>query len=61
MLDRVNNRLDSKSLIYEKRINNSTEHAINQLERDITDFFEKGGYTLDVFIDLSRAFDTVDQ
>ena len=31
-----------------------------QLTQDITGFFEKGEYTLGVFIVLSRAFDTVD-
>ena len=56
--------LDCKGLLYEKQfgfqINNSTEHAILQLTRDITSSFEKGEYTLGVFIDLSKAFDTVD-
>ena len=28
--------------------------------QEITGSFEKGGYTLGVFIDLSKAFDTVD-
>ena len=40
--------------------NNSTERAIHQLTRDITSSFEKGEYTLGVFINLSKAFDTVD-
>ena len=33
---------------------------ILQLTGDITDSFEKGKYTLKAFIDLSKAFDTVD-
>ena len=33
---------------------------ILQLTGDITDSFEKEEYTLRVFIDLSKAFDTVD-
>ena len=64
MYNRVYNHLDSKDLLYEKQFgfqrNNSTERAILQLTRDITGSFEKGEYTLGVFIDLSKAFDTVD-
>ena len=64
MYIRVYNHLDSKGLLYEKQFgfqrNNSTEHAILQLTRDITGSFEKGEYTLGIFIDLSKAFDTVD-
>ena len=64
MYNRVYNHLDSKGLLYEKQFgfqrNNSTEHAILPLTRDITGSFEKGEYTLGVFIDLSKAFDTVD-
>ena len=65
MYNRVYNHLDSKGLLSEKQFGgfrgiNSTEHAILQLTRDITDSFEKGEYTLGVFIDLSKAFDTVD-
>ena len=60
MYNRVYNHLDSKGLLYEKQFgfqrNNSTEHAILQLTRDITSSFEKGKYTLGVFIDLSKAF-----
>ncbi|XP_065678502.1 uncharacterized protein LOC136093427 [Hydra vulgaris] len=40
--------------------NNSIEHAIIHLTRSITDSFEKSGFTLGVFIDLSKAFDTID-
>ena len=63
MYNRVYNQLDSKDFLYEKQFgfqSNSTEHAIFQLTRDITSSFEKGEYTLGVFIDLSKAFDTVD-
>ena len=60
----VYNHLDSKGLLFEKRFgfqrNNSTKHAILQLTRDIADSFEKGEYTLGVFVDLTKAFDTVD-
>ena len=64
MYNKAYNHLDSKGLIYEKQFgfqrNNSTEHAILQLTRDITSSFEKGEYKPGVFIDLSEAFDTVD-
>ena len=63
MYNRVYNQLDSKDFLYEKQFgfqSNSTEHAIFQLTRDITSSFEKGEYALQVFIDLSKAFDTVD-
>ena len=64
MYNRVYNHLDSKGLLYKKQFgfqrNNSTEHAILQLTRDITSSFEKVEYTFGVFIDLSKAFDTVD-
>ena len=38
----------------------STEHAISQLVDQIYEAFEKNEYALGVFIDLSKAFDTVD-
>ena len=64
MYNRVYNHVNSKGLLYEKQFgfqrNNSTEHAILQLTRDITSSFEKEEYTLGGFIDLSKAFDTVD-
>ena len=41
-------------------INNSTEHAILQFTRDIAQTFDNGKFVLGVFIDLSKAFDTVD-
>ena len=38
----------------------STEHAVVQLVDQIYKSFQKDHYTLDVFIDLLKAFDTVD-
>ena len=65
MYNEVYNHLDSKGLIYEKQFgfqrSNSTEHVILQLTQDITSSFEKEEYILGVFIDLSKAFDTVDR
>ena len=47
MYGRVYNHLDSKGLLYEKQFslkrNNSTEHAILQLTRDITNILKKVG------------------
>ena len=64
MYNRVYNYLDSKGVRYGKQVgfqrNNSTEHAMLQLTRDITGSFEKEEYTLGVFIDLSKTFDPVD-
>ena len=43
------------------QVNNSTHHAILNLTDDILTSFEKGQFTLGVFIDLSKVFDTVNQ
>ena len=42
------------------QINNSTEHTIFQFTYDIDQNFDNGKFTLSVFIDYSKAFDTVD-
>ena len=42
------------------RCQNSTEHAIVELVDKILNGFSEEKYTLGVFIDLSKAFDTVD-
>ena len=39
---------------------NSAEHAVIQLISQILDAFNENKYTLGIFIDLSKAFDTVD-
>ena len=41
------------------QINNSTEQAILELVHNITKSFEKNEYVLGVFIDLKKAFETV--
>ena len=63
MYNRVYTFLRSNTLLYAKQFgfqkNTSTEHAIIQLVNDITGAFAQGKLTLGVFIDLSKAFDTV--
>ena len=63
MYNRIYNNLISNKLLYKKQLgfqkNTSTEHAIMQFTRNISKSFQRGEYTLGVFIDLSKAFDTV--
>ena len=51
-------------MLYEKQFgfqsSHSTDHAIIQLIDEISKSFERNAFTLGVFIDLSKAFDTVD-
>ena len=42
------------------QINSSTEHAILYLANDIWNSLDRGENKLGIFIDLSKAFDTVD-
>ena len=60
MYNRVYGHLTSNSLLHDKQFgfqaNNSTEHAVIQFTREICKSFEKGEYTLGVFIDLSTSF-----
>ena len=64
MYNRLNNFLVTNNLLFSRQFgfqkNTSTEHAILQLTDDIRKSFSKGEFTLGVFIDLSKAFDTVD-
>ena len=61
--NRLYSYLNSNNLLYKKqfgfRKNHSTEHAIVELVDEISRKFEKNEYVLGVFIDLSKAFDTV--
>ena len=63
MHNRVYNYFVENKLLFPKQfgfqINSSTEHAILELVRNITKSFEKNEYVLGVFIDLKKAFDTV--
>ena len=64
MYNRLYKHLMNQNILYKKQFgflkNHSTEHAILELVSRITDSFEKNMFTLGVFIDLSKAFDTVD-
>ena len=64
MYNRLYKYLLNSSSLYKKhsRILNphSTDHAILQLVDQIHNNFEQNYFTLGVFIDLSKAFDTVD-
>ena len=53
-----NNNLYSKQFGFQN--DHSTDHDVVQLVDQITESFENNKYTLGVFIDLSKAFDTVD-
>ena len=53
-----NHMLHPKQFGFQK--SHSAEHAIIQLIDQINSSFEKNNFTLGVFIDLSKAFDTVD-
>ena len=64
MYNRLYKYLTTEKLLYSKQFSFqtglSTEHAIVKLVDQIYKSFEKDHYTLGVFIDLSKAFDTVD-
>ena len=57
--------LKDQNILYDKQLGfqtgHSTEHAISQLVVQIYEAFEKNEYTLGVFIDISKAFDTVNR
>ena len=64
MYNRLYQYLTKKKILYHKKFGfqtrHSTEHAIVQLVDQILESFEHNKYTLGVFVDLSKAFDTVD-
>ena len=64
MYNRLYEYFMNNNLLHENQfgfqINNSTEHAILQFTCDIVQNFDNGKFTLGVFIDFSKAFDTVD-
>ena len=62
--DRLCKYLIKNNILYSKQLGfqngHSTGHAVVQLADQIIESFENNKYTLGVFIDLSRAFDTED-
>ncbi|XP_047129352.1 uncharacterized protein LOC124809339 [Hydra vulgaris] len=64
LFDRIFNHLSENNILdnnqYGFKKNNSTEYAVLQLTRIITDPFEKSQFTLGIFIELSKAVDTID-
>ena len=62
--NRLYKYLLQNNLFYEKQFgfqaSNSTEHVVIQLISQILNAFNENKYTLGVFIDLSKAFDTAD-
>ena len=63
MYNRLSKCLKTNEILYKKQFGfqegHSTEHAIIQLIDQINNYFEKNHFTLGIFIDLKKAFDTV--
>ena len=63
MYNRIYSFFNHNNLFFAKQFgfqkNTSTEHAILQLTNEISKAFSRKELTLGVFIDLSKAFDTV--
>ena len=64
MYNRLFKYLSENSIPYEKQFgfqtSHSTEYAILLLVNQLYQSFDESKFTLGIFIDLSKAFDTVD-
>ena len=64
MYSRLYNYLNENEILNDKqfgfRARHSTEHAILELIDQVSNAFDNNNFVLGVFIDLSKAFDTVD-
>ena len=64
MYNRINKHIKNNKLLFDKefvfQLNNSTKHAILQLFNDISSSFDRGEYIIGIFINLFKAFGTVD-
>ena len=64
MYNRLQKHLNDQNILYDQKFGfqtgHSTEHAIAQLVDQVYEALEKNEYTLGVFIDLPKTFDTVD-
>ena len=63
MYNRIYSHVTNNKLLYEKQFGFqqkcSTDYAILQLTKNIYESFDRNTFTLGVFVDLSKAFDTV--
>ena len=63
MYNRIDKHISDNLLLYEKQFGFqkgcSAEDAILQLTKEIYESFDKNKFTLGVFVDLSKVFDTV--
>ena len=63
MYDQVCKHISNSKILYSKHFGfqkgHSTDHALLQLVDQIYESFERNEYIIGVFIDLSKAFDTV--
>ena len=65
MCNRLFKYLSENSILYEKQFgfqsSHSTEHAILLLLNQLYQSFDDIKFNIGIFIDLSKAFDTMDQ